>query len=181
MTAESNFEKPSQPEQNKVILDDNARKFIVESIDPSFLETNNATSYLLVTDWLETGENNEKKLARKEFENGEVQILLISKVTVDGNRTSKKEKITEDQYKELLIGSTRHVEKMRYEFKYIQHSTEFDIKYDEFTDSILRVLEVDTSSNADRELFTVDEQFNGAREVTGDLQYYGYRVAEIVQ
>lgn len=180
MTAEPNFEKLSQPEQDKVVLDDNARKFIVEPIDPRFLETNNATSYLLVTDWLETGEDNEKKLAHKEFENGDVQILLISKVTVDGNRTSEKEKITEEQYKELLTGAIRHVEKRRHEFKYLQASVEFDIKYDEFTDSSLRVLEVDAPTDAERESFTLNGQFVGAREVTRDLRYYGYRVADMV-
>lgn len=169
-----------QERRQKEVLEDNARKFVISTINPEFLKASNTTGYLLVTDWLETGEDNEKKLARKEFENGDVQILLISKVTVDGNRTSEKEKITEEQYEELITGSISHVEKMRYEFKYIQDGVEFDIKYDEFMDSSLRVLEVDASSDADRELFTADERFKGAREVTGDLQYYGYRVAEIV-
>jgi len=180
MTSESDFENLIKPELEKIVLDDNARKFVVSIIDPEFLEVNNAINHLLVTDWLETGEDNEKKVARKKFENGDVQILLISKVTIDGNRTSEKEKITEEQYKGLLTNSIRHVEKMRHEFKYLQDSVEFDIKYDEFTDSSLRVLEVDASTDTERESFTLNEQFVGAREVTGDLQYYGYRVADIV-
>lgn len=180
MTSEKNFENPTKPEHEKIVLDDNARKFVVSTINPELLEVNNATSYLLVTDWLETGEDDEKKVARKEFENGDVQILLISKVTIDGNRTSEKEKITEEQYKEFLTGAIRHVEKRRHEFKYLQASVEFDIKYDEFTDSSLRVLEVDAPTDTERESFTLNGQFVGAREVTRDLRYYGYRVADMV-
>lgn len=180
MISELNLEQSNQPKQEKLVIDDNARKFVVDSIDPHLLEASNATSYLLVTDWLETSENNEKKIARKEFENGDVQILLISKVTIDGNRTSEKEAITEDKYDELIKGSIRHVEKVRHEFKCTQNGTEFDMKYDEFTDSSLRMLEVDATTDAERESFTSDEQFAGVREVTGDLRYYGYRVANMV-
>lgn len=180
MPPRSDFENKTNPELEKVVLDDNARKFVVSTIDTELLEANNSKSYLLVTDWLETSKANEKKVVRKEFGNGDIQLLLISKVTIGSNRTSEKEKITEEQYKELLAGSIRHAEKMRHEFKYPQDGIEFDMKYDEFTDSNLRVLEVDASTDVERELFTLNNQFVGAREVTGDLRYYGYRVADIV-
>ncbi len=169
-----------EQEQQKEFLEDNARKFVVDTISSEFLETNNATSYLLVTDWLETRGDNEKKIVRKVLEDGTVQMLLISKVTIGGNRTSEKEKITEQRYKKILADSILHVEKRRYEFKHTQAGTEFDIKYDVFTDSSLRVLEVDALSDVERESFVPSVMLNGLREVTGDLQYYGYRVADIV-
>ena len=83
--------------EKKETLDDNARKFTVDTIDATYLEDNKATSFELTVDWLEIGEDHEKKVAHKKFDNGDVQILLISKVTKDGSRTSEKEAITEKQ------------------------------------------------------------------------------------
>jgi hypothetical protein len=94
-------------------MEDNARKFIVERISKDFLFENKATSFDLTVDWLETNEDNDKKLAYKKFESGEIQILLISKVTKDGNRIADKEKITEGEYAELLKSSILHLSKKR--------------------------------------------------------------------
>lgn len=169
----------TEPKQRVELVDDNARKFVVNPIDYVFLENNSATRYLIETDWLIIGQDSEKKVVRKQFENGDVQMLLISKVTIDGKRTAKKEKITEEQYDEHRIRSVCHVEKVRYDFKYPQDGVEFDVKYDEFVDSDLRILEVDASTESERELFTPEEYFSVLHEVTGDLQYYGYRVANL--
>jgi hypothetical protein len=95
---------------SKEILDDNARKFIVDPINHAFLEENGASLFTLTVDWLETGEDNEKKLAYKKFDNGDIQILLISKITKDGNRTAVKEKIAEEEYEELASSSILHLE-----------------------------------------------------------------------
>lgn len=164
------------PEKNET-LNDNARKFLVEPIDPQFLTDNNASSFTLIVDWLKTGEDNEKKLAYKNFDNGDIQILLISKITKDGSRTSVKEKITEEKYAELKSSSVLHLEKKRYEFTYNQNSTPFSVKYDVFAEGELRMLEVDAPSETERDSFNPTDFPTKLAEVTGDMQYYGYRVA----
>lgn len=58
--------------ENRDVLDDNARKFVVESLPAEFLAGHKATSYTLATNWLETNESTEKKLARKDFGDGNV-------------------------------------------------------------------------------------------------------------
>ncbi len=178
MTAEI---PPKSPEK-KETLDDNARKFTAEPIDPAFLEEHGASSFTLTVDWLETGEDNEEKLAYKKFDNGGVQILQISKTTVDGNRTSQKEKITEEKYRELL-GSPilLHLKKKRHEFEYTQGGVTFSMKYDEFADGTLCMLEVDAASEEERDSFSPGDFPSRLDEVTGDTQYYGYRVAGVVQ
>jgi hypothetical protein len=172
-------EIPTHNPEKKEVLDDNARKFIVETIDPTLLVETRASSYTLTTDWLETGEDNEKKLAHKKFDNGDIQILLIAKVTKDGNRTSEKTKITEDEYKRLLESSVLHLEKKRHEFTYAQNGVSFSMKYDEFADSELRILEVDAASDEMRDSFIPEDFPAELIEVTGDTQYYGYRVADV--
>lgn len=164
----------------KEILDDNARKFTVDTIDPKFLKEMEASSFTLTTDWLETGEDNEKKLAYKEFDNGDIQILLISKITKNGSRTSEKEKITEEKYKELLDSSILHLEKKRYEFTYVQKDISFSVKYDEFAESKLCILEVDATNEQERDSFSPGNFPSELIEVTGDMKYYGYRVATVV-
>jgi hypothetical protein len=178
MTAEIPQNKPEK--EKREVLDDNARKFIVEPINALFLEENDASSFKLTVDWLETNEDNETKIAYKDFGNGNVQILLISKTTVDGNRTSEKKKITKEEYEQLKNASILHLEKTRYEFAYIQNDIPFSVKYDEFANSELRVLEVDALSEKERDSFNSDDFPVELGEVTGDMQYYGYRVAEVV-
>ena len=167
-------------EKQKEVLDDNARKFITPDLDASFLKENGARGFLLITDWLETCEDNEKKLAYKKFDDGVIQILLITKVTKDGRRTSEKEKISEAQYAKLICDSICHLEKMRYEFEYLQGGIAFDAKYDEFNGSTLRILEVDSQNDAERESFDPSSFPGDLSEVTGQLQYYGYRVTATV-
>jgi hypothetical protein len=172
-------EIPTNSPEKRETLDDNARKLTVDVIDHAFLEENGASSYTLIVDWLETGEDNERKVAYKKFDNGDIQILLISKVTKDGNRTSEKEKITEEEYKELVTSSVLHLEKKRYEFIYTQNNIPFSVKYDEFAESDLCMLEVDASSEEERNSFSPGDFPSKLTEVTGDMQYYGYRVAHI--
>jgi hypothetical protein len=173
-------EIPTNNPEKKETLEDNARKFVTETLSTEFLEEHNASSFTLTVDWLETDEDKEKKLAYKEFDSGDVQILLITKVTEDGNRTSEKEKITEEKYRELLALSKLHLEKKRYEFEYVQNGVPFSLKYDEFDDERLRILEVDASTEEERSAFNPDAFPSGLNEVTGDMRYYGYRVAEAI-
>lgn len=171
---------PTNTPEKIELLDDNARKFIVEAIDHEFLETNGASSFNLIVDWLETGEDNEKKVAHKQFDNGDIQILLISKQTAEGKRTTEKEKITEEEYKELLSPSILHLEKKRHEFEYTQNNISFSIKFDEFAGGKLYLLEVDAPSEEERNSFNPNDFPAKQTEVTGDIRYYGYRVADII-
>jgi hypothetical protein len=169
----------TQPEKRKEVLEDNARKFTAEMLEPALLEELGASGYILMTDWLETGEENEKKIVHKRFDNGDTQILLISKATKDGHRIAEKEKITEEQYRELLPLSILHLEKKRYEFGYTQNDINFFMKYDEFANTQLRILEVDASDENSRNAFSPKDFSDELSEVTGNRQYYGYRVADI--
>lgn len=173
-------EIPRNNPEKKEVLDDNARKFIVESIDPALLESGETSSFTLTTNWLETDEDSEKKLAYKEFDNGDIQILLIAKVTNDGNRISEKVKITEEEYKRLLESSILHLEKKRHEFTYDQKGIPFSMKYDEFTDNKLRILEVDAANEEIRDSFSPEDFPAELTEVTGNLKYYGYRVSAAI-
>ena len=168
-----------EKEASKELLDDNARKFIVTSLDRTLLV--GGVHYLLVTDWLEMGEKNERKLALKKYPNGEIQILNISKQTIDGNRKSEKNPIDETEYEALLGHSVRRVEKVRHEVGFVQDGVQFDLKYDEFVDSKLRVLEVDAKTDEERGAFRPGDFPAVLSEVTGDVRYYGYRVGDMLQ
>ena len=174
-------ETPKNSPEKKETLDDNARKFITEPLDQEFLEKHGATSFTLTVDWLETGKDNETKVAYKKFDNGDVQILFISKITIDGNRTSEKEKITKERYKELLTRSKLHLEKKRYEFEHVQNGIPFSVKYDKFADDKPAMLEIDAPSEAVRDSFDANDFPYALAEVTGDTRYYGFRVAETIQ
>jgi hypothetical protein len=173
-------EIPKNNPEKKEKLEDNARKFTTEALDLEFLEDNNASSFTLTVDWLETGEDTEVKVAHKKFDDGKVQILLIAKTTQDGNRISEKEEISEERYQQLKTSSALHLEKKRYEFEYAQNGTRFSVKYDEFADGKLNMLEVDASSEKQRESFSPTDFPAELEEVTGDMRYYGYRVAEVI-
>ena len=166
--------------EGKEAVEDNARKFRVNHIGQDFLEKSNASSFILIVDWLEMGEENEKKLAYKKFENGDIQILLISKTTLDGKRTSEKKRITQEEYEELIDSSALHLQKKRYEFKAIQGDTSFSFKYDEFAEGKVCLLEVDANTEDERNRFDPNDFLYDLSEVTGDIRYYGYRVADMV-
>jgi hypothetical protein len=176
--------------EKKDLTDDNARKFTLDTLDVQFLEDHEAKSFLLTTDWLEKTESSETKIARKEYPDGKVQILLIQKFR-DGDKTTvpPKKQLTEEESAELLkeTPSIEHVVKTRHEFAYKQVDPasplgyiEFPMKYDEFADSTLRILEVDAEDDALRESFDKNTFPVPIREVTGDMRYYGYRVAQMV-
>lgn len=166
----------SNPEKNGLV-DDNDRKFTLETIDPEFLVKHSTKSYLLTTDWLETHEANETKVVCKKFDDGRVQMLLIAKNTVNGHRTAEKKEISVDEYNEYLKLAKIHVEKVRYEFSIDQDGTRFDAKYDEFIDSSLRVLEVGPDTSGKDELFKPEDFQYTLEEVSDDATYTGFRVA----
>lgn len=179
MTTENYMQNPDKKENPAI--DDNAYKYTLSALTSEFLAHYNVKSYLLITDWIETGDDSEKKVARKIFGDGSVELLLIEKKTINGERKTIKNSISAAVYDEYVIASIVHVEKTRHEFVYTQGDNTFDMKYDEFTDSSLRVLEVDAENDEARETF-VASNFEGAdlQEVTGDERYYGYRVAQMI-
>ncbi len=160
-------------------MEDNARKFIVDDIDTDFLKKNNAISFTLIVDWITKEEESEKKIVFKNFENGEVQFLMVEKVTIDGNRKTNKRKLDKEEYEELLKSSIVHLEKKRYEFDFVQNDISFSLKYDEFKGEKLRILEVDAENENDRKNFSIEDFPYNLKVVTGDMKYYGYRVVSI--
>ena len=166
--------------ENKEGIDHNARKFTVGTIDTNFLTQHSTSSYVLITDWLVTDAKSETKLVHKKLANGEIQYFLISKITQNSTRKTDKRQISEDEYKKRLVSSVVHVEKSRYEFNFLQNGIAFTMKYDEFPNSDGRVLEVDGASETERNKFSPNGFPYRLVEVTGDLRYYGYRVAKVL-
>jgi hypothetical protein len=174
-------EVPMNSPEKQEALDDNARKFIITPLDNSFFDDKNVTSFDLVVDWLETDEASEKKLAYKIFDDGATQILLISKVTQDdGNRKTVKEPLTDEQYRDMLAESVLHLEKNRREFRLVQSGVEYDMKYDVFADAKLCILEVDAKDDNRRAAFNAEDYPDELEEVTGNMDYYGYRICGVL-
>ena len=174
-------EYPHNNSPEKVqILEDDARKFLVAKIDQNFMSQLDVTSFVMTTDWLTTDEDSETKLAHKEFDDGRLQILLISKLTVDGKRTSRKEQITQEEYDNFLNSSILRLKKKRHEFNYTQKGIVYDVKLDEFDNSPMSILEVDSGDEDDRLDFDPTTFPGELNEVTGNINYYGYRIASTV-
>jgi hypothetical protein len=170
---------PAAKPENKEVLADNARKFVARGISQDLLKE--SRSCLLTVDWLETNENDEKKIIFKEFVDGEKQLLLVTKVSKDGNRVSERRKIDQVEYDAFLKQTLLCVAKRRYEFKVTQNEIVYAIRYDEFQNSELRVLEVDASNDLDRTKFDPTLFPAELTEVTGNIGYYGYRVADLIK
>jgi hypothetical protein len=168
--------------ESKQTLDDDARKFVAPRLDSSILSEHNATSFNLVIDWIKVDGDMEEKIVRKELPSGEIQILKISKQTGAGNRRPKREIISEEEYQRLmdLHKPTRHVEKRRHEFKLVQNGVTFLVKYDEFKGGNFRMLEVDAGSESERKLFNPSKFPANLAEVTGNTNYYGYKITEVL-
>ncbi|RYX78654.1 hypothetical protein EON76_02940 [bacterium] len=162
-------------------IDDNALKFTLNGIDRDFLAAAGATSFVLTTDWIEMSKDYEKKLALKTYPDGRRDTLLIKKITNDtGDRKTVKLNLDQKQYDELLDQSVKHLEKIRHEFDYRQNGTIFSMKYDEFIDSPLRILEVDGIDEATRAYFLPNQFPYELTNVTGEIEYYGHRIADLI-
>lgn len=171
---------PHEHEASPEIVGDDARKFIVTAIASEVLSSND-TTYLLVTDWLETGESTEDKLAYKKYTDGTTQILRIRKVTTETGRKSQKDPLSQDEYAKLLQNSLLRVEKIRHELAFTQDGLDFSLKYDEFQGADLRILEVEADTEDERMAFDPVTFPGELKEVTGDIRYYGYRVAGVFE
>lgn len=170
-----------EQEQSRELLGDNDRKFITAPMSDAFLREHRAEVYAMKTDWLEIRPGYEKKLAYKQFPDGRTKILEIEKFTKeDGDRGSAKQPIEESDYQARVKDSIKTSQKTRAEFAYAQGGREFMMKYDEFDDSDLCILEVDAADEATRDLFDPALFVSELEEVTGDIRYYGYRVVDMV-
>lgn len=174
---------PSSPEVRNGVADD-ARKFVLPGLSLEYLYENGAESYMLITNWTETNEDNETKVAYKLFRDNPDQILLIKKAKVDGERTAKKIKISAEEYEKNLKESKIRIEKERFEFRIFQNGKWFDAKYDEFVGSELRILEVDAKTPEERlafdyRAFATDLAIE-IKEVSDDKDYEGFRVKKYV-
>lgn len=173
-------EIPKTPEKKNAAPDD-ARKFTLEGIDRTFLNAHSATSCIMTVDWLETGDKDEK-VVRKEFDDGTVQILHIEKVMKDGERISAKHPITAEEYetyrKNAVLPTLR---KKRFEFSFVQEGSAFALKYDEFKDSNLRLLEVDASSKELRDSFTAQSFPYKLAEVSDDPDFSGPSIVKVLE
>lgn len=94
-----------------------------------------------------------------------------------GNRTAQKKPISDDDYKRYLEHATLHIEKRRFEFDFALAGITFALKYDEFTDSQLRVLEVGAKTPKDKGSFTPESFPYPLKEVSSDASFTGFRVA----
>jgi len=179
-------EIPTKNPEKSNGISDNDRKFVVETINPEFLGAQRSfDSYYMITDWLEANNSDETKLARKIYDDGKEKLLHIAKIGVEQDRESKKTPLTEPEYNDYLKKldqSKPHVEKRRFEFEFTQNGIEFTAKYDEFTDSTLRVLEIDAKTKTDKDRSSFDPTlFDFALvEVTGIKQFYGHRIASLI-
>lgn len=162
---------------------DDARKFVTAApFGNDFLrQRDNLKSYLMTTDYLRAGAE-EQKIVRKVYEGGKADYLLIEKVrTASGTTVPAKETLTLEKYNELLKLSLHQyrMTKMRHEFDYDQSGIKLSMKYDEFAESLLCMLEVDADSEEDRNSFAYEKPGDfpyALTEVTGDERYYGYQV-----
>lgn len=172
--------KETQPESKMEMMDDNARKFIISNIDQEFLKKRAAVSYTLVMDWIGIDPDDDRKIVCKTFTDGQSQILLVSKITKNGNRQVEKKPITQEEYQELLKSSRTHVEKKRFEINFTQDGQSFLLKYDEIKNSQLCLLEVDAPTAEVRASFDPKKFPYLLSEVTGNSQYYASRITEVI-
>jgi len=173
-------ESPLNGLEKKEGIDDNARKFTLDVIDSDFLRRQKAISYDLTVDWLITDAASEKKIVHKKLDTGEVQYFLIEKVIEGEKRKTDKKRISEEEYRSHLGSSMLRVEKRRFEFDLTQNNLLFKVKYDEFANSKVRMVEVDADTEADRNAFRPTDFPFKLTEVTGDVRYYGYHVKEVI-
>lgn len=168
------------PEHANDAIDDNARKFILESLPEEFLDAMGASAFDLTSDWIQLGVE-EIKLARKKFDDGRVETLKITKVTDEnGNRTSIKLPIDDEkEYDKGLKSSLRRVVKRRYGFKYTQNGHEYDVKYDVFEGGLLHMIEVE-GTQEERDGFDYMDFMVPLFEVTKDPRYTGSEVVSVL-
>lgn len=175
-------EIPTDKSDKREALDDNARKFIADPIEARMLEELGAKSFNLDVYWLETGEDSERKVVHKQFDDGEVMRLEVTKVRdkETGERVSKKVPIEEPDFVIAKTAAALSLKKRRHEFSFIQDGEEFLTKYDEFEGSDLHMIEIDGSNGVDRMSFDPDRFFVDLTEVTPDRRYEGYRLALLI-
>lgn len=116
---------------------------------------------------------------------GKITYKIIEKTTdKDGNRHTKSAEIPEDEYDATLkdYPAIKIVDKIRHTFTFVWESVEYKLKYDIFLDEYgeltnFTILEVEASDDA-LDAFDPDWFATGFKEVSGQPEYTGYRVAD---
>lgn len=162
---------------------DNARKFITLPLDKRFLDEHGAIAYKMITHWDESSDT-DKKLVAKQYSDGTEKFREIEKVPDgQGGRKAYSRDITAADYYEKLAkldANTVPSEKLRCEFLYQQGAVTFEVKYDQFVDSELCILEVDAANPELRAVFRAEDFPSELREVSGDKRYEGKNVRTMV-
>lgn len=192
-------ELPPKPEREQKQVDDNDRKFVLTPVEDGEFNPVYEKAYDMTTWWLIAEDNREKKLVHKVFHSGVEEYWLITKKTDGKNRKSDKvllytdadtdAEVDADALKgimELVGNRDDSSRKARYELSYVQGDIKYNLKYDVFIDSYLRVLEVDSVSKRAEERDAFDPRaFEGLfqhsfalEEVTGQAAYTGHNVIE---
>lgn len=161
------------------IANDDARKFVTTSFGDAFLKRHNAETFNLTTDWLFGGDSCEIKIVCRQYSDRGDRYHLITKYADGTTRRSYKLELQEKAYLRLTKSSCAHLEKERCEFDFVQDHVPFILKLDRYGVKGYCVLEVDAASRqeADRRSFRPDRFPYELREVSGDLRYYGIRLA----
>jgi hypothetical protein len=173
------IETPSNNPEQKEVVDDNARKFLIEPLNPAFLR--GASLVTLTTHFLD----DQKKIVHKDFGNNKIEIWLIEKVTdKDGNRTAERQQMPEEDYsyEELYRDSIFTYKKDRFQFNYpAKNGVRFSCNYDKFDGGKLCMLEVDAPSEEARNSFNPGSFPVPLTEVTGAPGYTGSEIIDTLQ
>lgn len=183
MSAEVPISSPEK--QEKEVVDDNARKFLVEPLSPAFLR--GASLVTLTTHFLD----DQKKIVHKahpkseKYPKGKIEIWSIRKVIDEnGNRTAERQQMPEEDYnyEKLYRDSIFTYKKDRFQFNYpAKNGVRFSCKYDRFEDGKLCMLEVDAPSEEARNSFNPDGFGIPLTEVTGVPGYTGSEIIGTLQ
>lgn len=179
------IEAPSNNPEQKEVVDDNARKFLIEPLSPEFLR--GASLVTLTTHFLD----DQKKIVHKVYPKsekhpkGKIEIWSIRKVIdEDGNRTAERQQMPEKDYnyEELRRDSLFTYKKDRFQFNYpAKNGVRFSCSYDEFEDGKLCMLEVNAPSKEARNSFNPETFPIPLTEVSGVPGYTGSEIIDTLQ
>lgn len=151
---------------------DNARKFLVDEFDPALIPEG-ATSYVMTTVWTDMSEENDAKAVHKVYDDGAPDgYFFVEKVGPHGAREAKRRIISKAEYDQAIIGHEQSTARKR--------RTEFtldglEMKFDEYLDGPLHIIEVDAATPEAREAFDPGV-FPWKLHEIFDESYDGYRV-----
>ena len=170
----------SNPNNRETQKPDNDRKFILESLNPEDVADGAVTAYDMEVYFIEIEPGRETKIVRKIYADGSVKTLKITKVTVNDERTTDKVEIDDEEPESLAQRAVKHFEKRRHEFTYTQGGNTFNLKYDDYADVPLYMLEVGADDQMQIPTFVAQDFPATLTEVSDDKRYSGHRITEVL-